>query len=205
MRAPFSTAIAIAIGLVVLLGYFLPIPALIPLRETLISWAVIVAGMAGLIAILNLVGVHWRKLNSNRNRDYYSLVLLAGFTVTLVAGLMLGPADPQFQKVVTYIQMPIEASLMAVLLVTLTFASIRLFRRRSGWMAVVFAVSAVVFLVIGSGYLAIGSTLPIIKTLLSALNSLPIAGARGILLGIALGSLTTGLRVLIGADRPYSG
>jgi hypothetical protein len=40
---------------------------------------------------------------------------------------------------------------------------------------------------------------------LSALNSLPVAGARGILLGVALGSLTTGLRILIGADRPYSG
>ena len=34
---------------------------------------------------------------------------------------------------------------------------------------------------------------------------LPVAGARGILLGIALGSLTAGLRILMGADRPYSG
>jgi hypothetical protein len=34
---------------------------------------------------------------------------------------------------------------------------------------------------------------------------LPVAGGRGILIGIALASLTAGLRVLLGADRPYSG
>jgi hypothetical protein len=28
---------------------------------------------------------------------------------------------------------------------------------------------------------------------------------RGILIGVALGALTTGLRVLFGADRPYGG
>jgi prolyl-tRNA editing enzyme YbaK/EbsC (Cys-tRNA(Pro) deacylase) len=31
------------------------------------------------------------------------------------------------------------------------------------------------------------------------------AGARGILLGVALGTLTTGIRILFGADRPYGG
>jgi hypothetical protein len=31
------------------------------------------------------------------------------------------------------------------------------------------------------------------------------AGARGILLGVALGTLTTGLRILFGVDRPYGG
>jgi len=29
------------------------------------------------------------------------------------------------------------------------------------------------------------------------------AGARGILIGVALGSLATGVRVLVGFDRPY--
>jgi hypothetical protein len=32
---------------------------------------------------------------------------------------------------------------------------------------------------------------------------LALGGARGILIGVALGTLTTGLRVLFGADRPY--
>jgi len=32
-----------------------------------------------------------------------------------------------------------------------------------------------------------------------------LAGARGILLGIGLGVVSTGLRILIGADRPFGG
>jgi hypothetical protein len=31
------------------------------------------------------------------------------------------------------------------------------------------------------------------------------AGARGLLLGIGLGIVATGLRILIGSDRPYGG
>jgi hypothetical protein len=34
---------------------------------------------------------------------------------------------------------------------------------------------------------------------------LGMGGARGILIGVALGTLTTGLRILLGAERPYEG
>jgi hypothetical protein len=32
-----------------------------------------------------------------------------------------------------------------------------------------------------------------------------VAGARGVLLGVALGAIATGLRILMGVDRPYGG
>jgi hypothetical protein len=35
-------------------------------------------------------------------------------------------------------------------------------------------------------------------------NTWAVAGARGILLGVALGAIATGLRILLGSDRPYS-
>jgi hypothetical protein len=63
----------------------------------------------------------------------------------------------------------------------------------------------VLFLVTGSGVLTGLSDIPLLKSVLAGLNALPVAGARGILLGIALGSLTTGLRILTGTDRPYGG
>ncbi len=205
MKSPVSTAIAIAAGVIVLLGYFVPNPYLTPIRSTLIDWAVIVSSIAGLIAIINLVRINWNKLSSTNNRDYYSVILLVGFFLTLLAGLFLTPSNIGFQNIVTYIQVPVEASLMGVLAITLIYASIRLFKRRKGWMAVVFMISAVIFLVILSGILSFAGEVPLLKNLLAAINMLPIAGARGILLGIALGSLTTGLRVLLAADRPYAG
>ena len=106
---------------------------------------------------------------------------------------------------VNAIIVPVEASLMALLAVTLLYASIRLLRRRANLMSIIFIATALLML-IGSATLPSGEV--------GALNDflrpwfqhvLAMGGARGILIGVALGTLTTGLRVLIGSDRPYGG
>ena len=48
--------------------------------------------------------------------------------------------------IVNAVLVPVEASLMAILAVTLIYASIRLFRRRADVMSVVFLLVAVLFL-----------------------------------------------------------
>lgn len=204
MRAPFATAIAIGIGLVILAGYFVPIPQLSSLQSTLLGWAVIVGAVAGLVAIINLVLNHWRKATSKTNRDLFSFIALAGFLLTLGAGLWFGPADPLIHQIVQSVQVPVETSLMAALAIALGYASLRLLRQRRDALSILFVLSAVVFLIISSGFLA-GVNIPIVQDIVAFIDRLPVAGARGILLGIALGSLTAGLRILMGADRPYSG
>ena len=49
--------------------------------------------------------------------------------------------------------------------------------------------------------------LPLVADLIrpKIINILSTSGARGILIGVGLGTLLTGLRVLMGADRPYGG
>jgi len=199
MKSPVSTAVAIAVGLIVLLGFFIPVALLQNLREVLVGWAAILAGVAGLVAILNLVSAHWRKLTSAGKRDVYSLALLLAFVVTLAAGLWLTPANADYQRVVTAIQAPVEMSLLALLAFSLAYASLRLLQRRRDLMSVIFVISAVVFLFLFSGFL------PAAGNVFGFLQRLPMAGARGILLGVAAGSVMTGLRILLGADRPYSG
>ncbi|NMC53403.1 MAG: hypothetical protein GYA48_07180 [Chloroflexi bacterium] len=199
MKSPVSTAVAIAVGLIVLLGFFIPVALLQNLREVLVGWAAILAGVAGLVAILNLMSAHWRKLASAGKRDVYSLALLLAFVVTLAAGLWLTPANADYQRVVTAIQAPVETSLLALLAFSLAYASLRLLQRRRDLMSVIFVISAVVFLFLFSGFL------PAAGNFFGFLQRLPMAGARGILLGVAAGSVMTGLRILLGADRPYSG
>jgi len=205
MRAPVSTAIAIAVGIVVLLGYFIPIALLQNIRILLLGWAVAIMGVAALVGILNMAGVHWRRIRGEQNRDYYSLIFLLAFIITFVVGLWLTPADPMFQRVVTSIQVPVATTFMALLAVSLAYSSLRLLQKQHGVMAVVFLISTLVFLVLLSGYMPMSSDLPVVNSAIGFLNRLPLAGARGILLGVALGGLTTGLRILMGADRPYSG
>lgn len=205
MRSPFATAIAIAVGLIILLGYFLPIPLLQQVRFVLLDWGVILAGVALLVGVLNLVSIHWRKMTAARNRDFYSPILILAFLLTLGAGLALTPSHPQFQHVVTSIQAPAEISLLAILAISLAYASLRLLQRRRGALSIIFAASVILFLVLGAGVLPAMQNNPAAAGFTGFLNRLPLAGARGILLGVALGSVTTGLRILLGADRPYSG
>lgn len=205
MRDPLATAIAISVGLVILIGYFLPIPLFTVVQSTLLNWAVIIGAFAALVGIGNLILNHWRKLTSKNQRDFYSLFALLGFVGILVAGVVSGgPMQKDVQQAVRAIVLPVEASLMAVLAVTLGYASLRLLRHKRDALSIVFIFSALVFLILSSGFLA-GIDIPLIQNLTAFIDQLPIAGARGILLGIALGSLTTGLRILMGADRPYSG
>lgn len=205
MRAPIATAVAIAIAVLVLIGYFVSVPLIADVQALLLGWAVIVAGFAALVGILNLIITHWRRATTAQNRDLYSVLVIAAFLLTFAMGVWYGPADPAFQQVIGAFQVSAEASLMAVLAVTLTVAGLRLFQRRRGALAVVFLLSALVYLVLASGLFVSADWGSPVKELLHLINRLPLAGARGILLGIALGSLTAGLRVILGADRPYSG
>lgn len=207
MKSPVSTVVAILVGLVILAAYFIPSPLLQNIQANLLDWAVTLAGIAALVAIFQLVfRVHLKRLlNSSTPGNFSSVVVILGFLLTFLLGLVLGPANAQFQKFIQSVQVPIEASLMALLVVTLVFASMRLMQRRKSWMGWLFLFSTLVFLVLYSGILDSLAPSPIITQLVSALQRLPIAGARGLLLGIALGSLTAGLRILLGSDRPYSG
>lgn len=213
MRAPFPTAFAIAFGLLVLIGYLVPqgfpgADTIYLVRSILVGWAVILAAVAALVGIFNLVITHLGRITTKKNPDYYSVLVVVTFVLTLGFGVyeyLAQPSAPQFQQAVMAVQVPIEAALMGLVVITLTFASVRLFQRRKGLMATVFVVSALVFLLLGSGLLAPLLNLAGLDGFYSLLQTLPVAGGRGILIGIALGSLTAGLRILLGADRPYSG
>ena len=205
MRAPLSTAIAIAVGIVVLLGYFIPVTLLQNIRALLLGWAVVIMGVAMLVGVLNMLGVHWRRIRGEQKSDYYSVIFLLAFILTFAYGLLRTPSDPLFQRVVTSIQVPVATTFMAMLAVSLAYSSLRLLQKRQGVMAVVFLISTLVFLILLSGYVPMSSDLPVVNNAIRLINRFPLAGARGILLGVALGGLTTGLRILLGADRPYSG
>jgi hypothetical protein len=95
---------------------------------------------------------------------------------------------------------------MALLAITLTYASIRLLHRRFDLISVIFLITSVLVM-LGTIPLPLLGNIPGISNWLRPILSRVVAtsGARGILLGVALGTLTTGLRILFGTDRPYEG
>jgi hypothetical protein len=115
--------------------------------------------------------------------------------------------QPNFQTIswlFTYIQLPIETSLMAVMAISLTYAATRFLRRNLHTYAVIFFFIVLMVLI---GTLSIFTQeVPFLTQIRQWIVQVPaLGGARGLLLGIALGTIATGLRILIGTDRPYGG
>ena len=199
-----TAAFAIATGVIVLSGYFFPGP-LGALRILLLDWAVILAGVAVLVGIYNLAAVQMEKFRSGQKGGAYGILLVISLLLTFLVGVILGPENQYMQLAMNAIVVPVESSLMAILAITLIYASIRLLRRRVDVMSIVFLIAAVVFLILimptPFGPLLGGAN----QALLDFVGMFSGGGARGLLIGIALGTLLTGLRVLFGVDRPYGG
>lgn len=200
-----AVVLAIASGVIVLLGYFYPVEPLLQLRLQLTNWAMIIAGMAVLVGIYNLAAVHMEKFRTRQKDSAYGALLVSALLITFFGfGLWVRPDEsPVMRFLVDAVIVPVEASLMAILAVTLIYASIRLLRRRVDAMSVVFLVVTVLFL------LAVMPTpfgpIPGNDAILQLTGMFSRGGARGLLIGVALGTLLTGLRVIFGVDRPYGG
>ncbi len=205
MTKIFAPAIAISTGILVLMGYFFPNKTLLGIRTAIVQWAVILAGVAVLVGIFNLLAVHLKKMQGKNKRKGYSFLLIISLIVTFVLGVFFGTNSAIMQTVFSAIILPVERSLLAIMAITLIYAGIRLLRYRNDLMAILFILTVIIIMA-GSANLPFLS-IPLAGSSLRPWLSrvLATSGARGILLGVALGTLLTGLRVLIGADRPYGG
>jgi hypothetical protein len=208
LKSPVSTAVAIGVGIIVLAGYF--IPSFINIRFILLRAGLVLAAVALLVGIINLITVHIKKLGADSENSGYSLILVIALLATLIIGIidmvqtyLVG--KPNFQMtnwIFTNIQLPIETSLLAVTAVSLTYAAASILRKRMDLFSIVFFF--VVLLVLLGSFSIPPATLPFLHVIRDWIMRVPaLGGARGLLLGIALGTITTGIRVLMGTDRPY--
>ena len=224
------TSIAMIAGIITLLGYFLgpTIAPLFYLRALLLGWAALLVAVAMCLGALNLGAVHLRKIFRRGSGWPYSVFLLAGLFTGLTAGFgpwfvalidrikdpsapaaeNIGLGNPIGQWVFHYLQAALGTALSGLIVFFLVYAGFRLLRRPTRRLtSIVFVVVAILSL-IGMAPVLPDLTNPQIDQLRMWLwvwiSQVPaVAGARGLLLGIALGAIATGLRVLLAIDRPY--
>jgi len=194
LRQTLPRILAVLFGIVTLLilGFNLPVAGLIT------GWASFLAAVALILGIINLFSVH---IGRTFKGNFYSLTLIIGLLVTLVLGFtgLFGGADTIF----SYVQAPLEAALGALLAFFLFFAALRLLRRNQSFWTVLFV--AIVLLVL-LGITPMPAVLSEIFTLINSFISLIFvsAGVRGILIGVALGTITVTLRLILGSEQPYN-
>lgn len=216
-KSPVSVAIAMSFGFVVLLGYFFGTNSagettmLGILRDYFLKGAIVMLAMALLVGITNLASVHGKKIQKG-DQATYSLLLLIAMVGTIAIGIfdifriyVLEETSFKWtQWVFENVQLPIETSLMAVLAISLTYAAARLLSKRMTVFSAIF-LGALLVLFLGA-IPQLTSRLPLLGDFRSWIIEIPtVGGARGILLGVALGTIATGIRILIGSDRPYRG
>jgi hypothetical protein len=103
----------------------------------------------------------------------------------------------------TYVQAPIEAALGGLLAFFLFFAALRLLHRRHNLWSVLF-IGTVILILLGITPLP-----PFLSDIFASISSFislifVSAGVRGILIGVALGTITVTLRLLLGSEQPYN-
>ena len=198
-------------GLVVLLGYLFPGQLLIQYRgrvvewrDVLVEWAVIVAAFAFILGIFNILRVHGGRIGHRRPGWPYSLVLLLVLVVAWIPPLL--PAGTPGQEtldraVFDHVISPVGASLAALVVFTLALAAFRLLRVRRGAGAVLFLVTVAVVLLGSAPFIGLEWLSGIRDWIISVPG---MAGMRGLLLGVVLGTVITALRVLVVSERPHS-
>ena len=194
------TVIAVICGLITLLGALLPTPIFDDIRVILVQWAAVITVFAFILAYSSILKVHIARVIHKPKDRIASIILLFSAIATLIIVVMQGPEGIISQYMVRYILIPGESALLALTAVTLIIAGMRVYRIRRDVYGVIFFIVVV---------LALFSTIPyfyhvIIDTVLSLLNSAAVAGMRGLILGVILGTTLTGIRVIFGIDRPYS-
>jgi len=197
-----STVVAMAAGLLVLADFLVNSTTIDALGLYLVRTASVVAAFTLVLGMVNVLTVHLNKIAIRDQGWPYSMVLLAALLFTMGVGFLTGgPASAQMQDIFETVLFPLEATLFSLLAFFVITASYRAFRVRN-FETGLFVVFGVIVLL---GQVPVGAMLwdqfPVIKDWVLDVPAL--AGARGILLGAALGTTATGLRLLLGIDRPY--
>jgi hypothetical protein len=196
--------VALSAGAIVLMSFFLDNPPLEKLSGVITGWVTLLVAFGLFLGIWNLVSRHASKVR-DRGRDWpHSLLVLVGLFAMIALGFWPGSAGPGDAAVswgYRYVYAPLSATVFSLLAFFVASAAYRTFRLRTRESAVLLVVGVVVLL----GQVPIGFQIwPGLPGVKSWLLDVPVAsGVRGIVLGVALGTVTAGLRILLGQDRPY--
>ncbi|OPL17609.1 MAG: hypothetical protein AVO35_09270 [Candidatus Aegiribacteria sp. MLS_C] len=204
MRLMIPLAITFIAGMIMILNFFIPHQPFAFLGDNLQEWYMIVASGAIFLGAANLMHVHIRKIRLRLKNWEYSPVTIIGFLVMVVTGLVYGvtenrPFDYLFMNMVA----PMGATMFSLLAFFVASAAFRAFRA-SNWRATLLLTSA--FLVM-LGQVPIGAMIwdkiPLAKVWLMSIPNT--AGQRAVMIGAAMGVVSTSLRMIFGIERSYLG
>jgi hypothetical protein len=220
MKRQIPLVITFVVGVILVLAMFIPHDPFAHANDELSVWFDIVAAFAFLLGGGNLLRMHGERISRRGPGWPYSVVTLAGFFVMLAAGISgglvsrgnaLAPGSLyRFLYNATFA--PMMSTMFSLLAFFVASASYRAFRAKTRE-ATILLVAAFIILV---GRTPVGYALTAwipkpfefleIPNLFSWILSFPnTAGQRAIMIGIALGIISTSLKLILGIERSHFG
>ena len=204
MRTEVPVAIAFVAGMLMIVSLFIPHPVVSEPASVVRSWAIIITAFAYVLGVANIIRISLGAV-SKRSKDWeYKLVLLTAMVVMLFLGIGLGvrsggPFDWAYLNV--YVAM--QSTMFSLLAFFIASAAYRAFRARTVDATLLLVTAAIVML----GRVPVGehvwSRFPDFTEWIMEVPNM--AAKRGIMIGAALGGISTGLKMVLGLERSYLG
>jgi hypothetical protein len=184
--------------------FFHNVPYVDRITEVLTNGGMVIGAFTYILGVMNIMQVNSNHIK-HKNDVPYKWTLLTGFVFMLVLGFSWGiQVETPFQWMYDTFYVPLQATMFSLLAFYIASAAFRAFRARSVEATLLLVAALLVML----GRVPVGeewiwSKLPDISNWIMDFPNM--AGKRAILIGAALGAISTGLRVIIGMERSYLG
>ena len=211
MKREFPLFVTAAIGLFMILSFFVPHQAVSVPADFLQQSAVIVVAFGIVLGGANLLRVNLEAVLKRQAGWPYRLVLIAGLLVMVLVGLIEGrdfqAAGTRSTWIYDQVYSPMSSAMFALLAFFVASAAFRAFRIRTPEAGLLALAAFLVML----GRVPLGNALTawlpedlrlgaVAEWILRVPQN---AANRAILIGAALGVMATGLRVILGIERSY--
>lgn len=203
--------ITLVAGIAMIADYFIPHRAFGAVTAEMKQWGLVVVAFTYVLGVTNVLRIQGKKI-SRRDPDWpYGLVLVVSLLTMSALGIFhdhQGDKSP-FIWIYNAVYDPLAATMFALLAFFITSAAYRAFRARSTQAVLLLSAAILVML----GQVPVGAAMwgpdsflggfPGVKDWIMDVPNL--AGKRAILMGAALGAVSTGLRVILGLERAHLG
>ncbi|MGI6163250.1 MAG: hypothetical protein ACOYEQ_04890 [Bacillota bacterium] len=166
------------------------------------NWGVIIAAFALGLAAVGLVKTHTGRIIERRGEWYNSVLLLIALAVAVISGL-ISRQSSTFKFIFENMITPLGAAFYSMIAFYLLSAAYRAFRARSFEATALLVAGCIVMLGRAPIGEVIWSQFPALANWIMQCPN--VAGSRGVLIGAAVGTVGSGLRIILGIDRGYLG
>jgi hypothetical protein len=201
------------VGIVFIVASF--VPPLEILKDKFSDWFSIVTACAIVLGSLNLVLISTQKVIRFKDDWFYAGVIVACFLLMLISGLRAGrdfgngDTGTLFTWLYNYLYNSLSSTMYAILAFYVASASYRAFRARNVEATLLLVAAFLVML----GRVPLGDVITSFLPEGARMSDLQqwimdypqTAGQRAIMIGIALGIVSTSLRVILGIERSHLG